>query len=81
MHALDGNAIAGPMSEYFGAEMTMARGSCAHCGASAQVAELRVYPRAPGVVARCPTCDEIVLVLVTIRDALRIDGRHFQMTS
>jgi hypothetical protein len=56
MEELDGNAIAGPLFEYFGAEMTTARGSCAHCGASAQIAELRVYARGPGTVARCRTC-------------------------
>jgi hypothetical protein len=43
MHALDGNAIAGLLHEVFGAEMTTATGTCAHCGAAAQVAELVVY--------------------------------------
>jgi DNA-directed RNA polymerase subunit RPC12/RpoP len=76
MEALDGNAIAGSMFEHFGTEMTTAQGSCAHCGANAQVAELRVYMRAPGTVVRCPACGNVVIVLVRIRDALRIyDGR------
>jgi hypothetical protein len=55
MEALDGNAIAGPLLEYSGADMTTARGSCAHCGASAESAELRVYARGPGTVVRCPS--------------------------
>ncbi len=80
MEPLDGNAIAGPMFEHFGAEMTTVRGSCAHCGATAQVAELRVYNRAPGTVVRCPACGSVVIVLVRIRDALRIDDGRFKLT-
>jgi hypothetical protein len=79
MEALDGNAIAGPLFEYFGAEMTTARGSCAHCGASAEIAELRVYVRGPGTVVRCRSCGNVVIVLVTIRDTLRVDMRGFRL--
>ncbi len=79
MDALDGNAIAGLLLEHFGSEMTTVRGSCAHCGASAQVAELRVYMRAPGNVVRCPACGSVVMVLVTIRGALRIDDSGFKL--
>jgi DNA-directed RNA polymerase subunit RPC12/RpoP len=79
MEALDGNAIAGPLFEHFGSEMTTQRGACAHCGATAEVAELRVYMKAPGAVVRCPTCGSVVIVLVRIRDVLRIDDRHFRL--
>jgi hypothetical protein len=79
MEELDGNAIAGPLFEYFGAEMTTARGSCAHCGASAEIAELRVYARGPGTVVRCRTCGKVVIVLVTIRETLRVDLRGFRL--
>jgi hypothetical protein len=79
MEALDGNAIAGALFEYFGVEMTTARGSCAHCGASAEIAELRVYARGPGTVVRCRTCGNVVIVLVTIHDALRVDLRGFRL--
>jgi hypothetical protein len=79
MEELDGNAIAGPLFEYFGAEMTTARGSCAHCGASAEIAELRVYARGPGTVVRCRTCGNVVIVLVTIRETLRVDLRGFRL--
>jgi hypothetical protein len=79
MDALDGNAIAGALFEYFGAEMTTARGSCAHCGASAQIAQLRVYARAPGTVVRCHECGGVVLVLVDFRGNLRIDLSGFRL--
>ena len=79
MDALDGNAIAGPLLEYFGTEMTAAWGSCAHCGTAAQVAELRVYTRAPGTVVRCPSCGSVAIVLVRIRNELRIDDNRFRL--
>jgi len=71
MEALDGNAIAGPLYERFGREMTTATGACAHCGARAQIAVLRIYLRAPGTVARCPSCDNVVIVLVEVRGTAR----------
>jgi hypothetical protein len=79
MEALDGNAIAGELFEVFGEEMTMAVGTCAHCGASGVVAELRVYMRAPGAVARCARCNEITMVLVNVRGSARIDLAGFKL--
>ena len=79
MEALDGNAIAGPLFDYFGVDMTTAWGACVHCGASAQVAELRVYSRAPGAVVRCRSCGNVVIVLVTVRDVLRVDYSGFDL--
>ncbi len=79
MDALDGNAIAGPLLEHFGTEMTTTNGTCAHCGATAQVAELRVYVKAPGAVARCPTCGSVVIVIVQTRESLRIHGSAFRL--
>jgi hypothetical protein len=66
MDALDGNAIAGDLLAAYGREMTAETGTCRNCGATAAIAELRVYTRAPGAVARCPTCDAVVMVLVTV---------------
>jgi hypothetical protein len=72
MQALDGNAIAGALHEAFGGEMTTRTGVCDHCGAAGLMAELRVYPRAPGIVARCPSCGSVVLVLVDAGATLRV---------
>jgi phage FluMu protein Com len=69
MDALDGNAIAGALYDHFGHEMTMAHGRCAHCHTALMLAELRVYLHAPGAVARCPTCDEVSIVIVATRGA------------
>jgi Family of unknown function (DUF6510) len=77
MDALDGNAIAAPLFEHFGVEMTTARGSCAHCGSSAVVAELAVYVSGPGTVVRCRSCGGVVIVLVAVADTLRVDASMF----
>jgi hypothetical protein len=76
---LDGNAIAGKLFNLFGREMTTVAGACAHCGAVAQIAELRVYAQAPGAVARCRRCGQVVFVVVDIRGETRIDLDQFEL--
>jgi hypothetical protein len=61
---LDGNALAGPLAEIFVGEMTMARATCAACGAVREVGSLSVFMTAPGTVARCPDCDAVLLRVV-----------------
>ena len=75
MEALDGNAIAGALHAAFGQEMTSASGTCATCGTTSLLAALRVYLRAPGVVARCPACGEVQLVLIEARGLVCVDLR------
>jgi hypothetical protein len=36
----------------------------ASCGSTRPLAGLRVYSHAPGLVARCPSCEEVVMRLV-----------------
>jgi uncharacterized Zn finger protein len=79
MYALDGNSVAGDLLEHFGTEMTTALGTCANCGTRAQIAELVVYTRAPGIVVRCRNCGNVVMVLVMIRDELHVDSSAFRM--
>jgi hypothetical protein len=71
----DGNALAGPLGELFGVDVTSATGRCASCGRTDVVAELRVYRHAPGLVARCPGCDEVILRLVRSTDRAWLDLR------
>jgi Family of unknown function (DUF6510) len=68
---VDGNAIGGLLLDVFGREMTDAEGCCASCGAVHQIAEMQVY-RGMGDVVRCPTCGNIVIVAVTIRERTRL---------
>jgi hypothetical protein len=81
MDALDGNAIAGALFEHFGNEMTMAQVRCSHCESTSLMAELRVYMKAPGAVARCPDCDDVVIVIVDVRGTQRFDMSHMEMVS
>jgi uncharacterized Zn finger protein len=81
MQPLDGNAIAGTLYEYFGSEMTTVIGSCAHCGASGRIAELVVYVRAPGAVARCRSCGNAVLVLTRADERLSVELTGYSLTA
>jgi Family of unknown function (DUF6510) len=60
----DTSALAGPVGVLFRVEVTTAIGRCAGCGRTAPMAEARVFDHAPGVVARCPACDQVLLRLV-----------------
>jgi hypothetical protein len=73
MTRLDGNAIAGELFDIFGEDMTTATGTCASCGSTRPLAELAVYRSAPGVVARCSSCENIMIVLVEIRGIRCVD--------
>jgi ribosomal protein S27AE len=79
VQALDGNAIAGDLFEIFGTEMTMASGTCSHCGATMLIAELVVYTRAPGAVGRCKNCGGVLMVLVSLHDTVQLDHQSFKL--
>jgi phage FluMu protein Com len=81
MDALDGNAIAGALFEHFGHEMMMAELRCSHCQGTSPMAEVRVYMKAPGAVARCPDCDKVVMVIVNVRGTGRLDMSNMQIIS
>jgi uncharacterized Zn finger protein len=69
---VDGNALAGALEQYMGRDMTAEPGTCGHCGSASVVAELVVYPRAPGSVARCPHCGDVVMVVTEIRETVAV---------
>jgi hypothetical protein len=75
MDYVDGNMLAGPLQEVFAVDLTTATGRCASCGRTGPVAGLRVYANAPGVVARCPFCTEVMLRLVRTPDSAWLDLR------
>ncbi|MFJ9729361.1 DUF6510 family protein [Streptomyces sp. NPDC101209] len=70
---VDGNALAGPLSEVFAVDLTTATSRCAHCGCAGPLARLHVYAQAPGFVARCQRCKEVVLRIVHAKDAVWLD--------
>jgi Family of unknown function (DUF6510) len=73
MEALDGNAIGGLLIDVFGAEMTTAVATCGTCGATAEVAQLTVYLRAPGTVVRCRVCGSVLMAFVQGRHTRCVD--------
>jgi Family of unknown function (DUF6510) len=71
----DGTALAGPLHDLFRVEVTTAIGRCSGCGRTAPMAEVHVFDHAPGVVARCPVCDQVLLRLVRGPDRAWLDLR------
>jgi len=60
----DANALAGPLHDLFRVDLSTAVGRCTACGRTTPMAEVRVFDHAPGVVARCLACDQVLLRLV-----------------
>ena len=60
----DGNALAGPFHDVIAVDVTAAVGRCGNCGRTSPMAEVRVFDHAPGLVARCPGCGQVLLRLV-----------------
>ncbi len=69
---VDGNALAGELSEVFSQEMTVARVACDGCGAVEQLGADHAYIQAPGMVLRCSHCDNVLLVMVRAGEQLRV---------
>jgi hypothetical protein len=72
---LDGNAAAGTLQAIFAAEMTTTSGTCDHCGAVNVVGAVTLYAKAPGLVFRCPTCDSVLMKIVTDGERYWVDMR------
>jgi hypothetical protein len=75
MDYLDGNAAAGALSELFAVDLTAAITRCASCGHIGVFAESRLYTNAPGMVARCVGCDEVLLRVVSTPTDTYVDLR------
>ena len=72
---LDGNAAAGPLRTLFAVDLTAAVGRCDGCGRSGTLGQARLHSQAPGLVLRCPACDQVLLRLVTAPDRAWLDLR------
>lgn len=72
---LDGNAAAGALSEVFAVDVTAAIGQCNGCGQTGVFAEARLYVDAPGLVARCQSCDNVLLRVVSTPNDTFLDLR------
>ncbi len=72
---LDANAVAGIMQEIFGVEMTASPTECAHCGAEGEIGTLLAFTQAPGIVLRCPQCENVVVRITQTPEAYYLDAR------
>jgi hypothetical protein len=79
MTHLDGNVLAGPLSELFSVDMTVAVGRCAGCGDQSVLANAMVYESGPDIVVRCHHCDDVLMTLVQSPDDLRVEFRGIEM--
>ena len=75
MDYLDGNALGGALGELFAVDVTAAVGQCASCGSTGAIGQARVYSNAPGMIARCPACSEVLIRLVRNEDRAWLDLR------
>jgi hypothetical protein len=72
---LDGNAVAGLLYDVFGVEMTASPTACAHCGQVSAMGALLAFTQAPGVVLRCPACEQVIVRLVETAEVIYLDAR------
>jgi hypothetical protein len=72
---LDGNAVAGLLYDIFSAEMTAGPTECAHCGSQGELGGLLAFTQAPGVVLRCPVCEQVMIRIVQTPQAVYLDAR------
>lgn len=70
---LDANAAAGPLTELFTVDLTVAVATCAGCANSAPLAAHFLYADAPALVVRCPNCAAVVLRYASNGHRLRLD--------
>jgi len=72
---LDGNAAGGMLYDVFTAEMTGAPTECASCGRRGEVGTLLAFTQAPGLVLRCPSCENTMVRIVRAGDVTYLDAR------
>jgi len=72
---VDGNAVAGLLYEIFAMEVTTGEVQCVFCGRRGAIGSLLAFTQAPGVVLRCPRCENIVIRIVQTPGAIYLDAR------
>jgi hypothetical protein len=70
---VDGNALAGPLSEMFSVDVTCAVGTCAGCGDTTVLARALVFTDPMGFVVRCCQCDSVLMTVVAAPDHAMVE--------
>ncbi len=74
-YMLDGNAAAGILMDIFSLEMTASPMECAQCGQQGEIGALLAFIQSPGIVLRCPACQNVVMRIVRTPGAIYLDAR------
>jgi Family of unknown function (DUF6510) len=74
MMRLDGNAAGGMLREVFAREMTTALATCIGCERVSPIGTLLDYGGDMGAILRCPSCDTVMLRVVSIPTGLHVDA-------
>jgi hypothetical protein len=61
---LDGNVLAGPLSEIFRSDMTLASGECRNCTLAMLLADTIVEMDDAGYIVMCPGCSHVLFTVV-----------------
>jgi uncharacterized Zn finger protein len=72
---LDGNAVAGTLSEIYGDDMTTVLAECGSCGQVDHIGGLVAYVHAPGIVLRCTACSTVMIRIVQTPNRTFVDIR------
>lgn len=72
MMIVDGNAVAGMLSDVLSGDATTLVGTCAGCGAVAFVAEAVVELDDVAAIIRCRTCTHTLLTVLQDGDGIRL---------
>ncbi len=71
---IDGNGVAALLAEFTGADLTSVVRTCQSCGDRSAVGEHRAY-RSAGVVLRCPSCEDVAVVIGVQEERLVFEWR------
>lgn len=71
---LDGNAVAGLLSELLTVDATVLRRTCQNCGDEHALAGHRAY-QGPGTVLRCPGCGVIGVRVAELGGEVAVEWR------
>ncbi|WP_127475208.1 DUF6510 family protein [Microbacterium sulfonylureivorans] len=69
---VDGNALAGLLSDVFAGDATTLVGVCGGCGAAARLAETVVELDEAGAIVRCRSCTHTLLTVLRAGGGIRI---------
>jgi len=72
---VDGNALAGLMSDIFAFDVTTAKARCMSCGEVRALAQDMVYGGEQGYVVRCQGCGDVLMVVVPEPGGVRMQMR------